>query len=77
MDGQAYFNDYFLTNIIGHIQPSGTYYRIPAPQLSKEHIGLIDMDIDHSSALKTLKGMGDQAGYHSAVQRRYFHFLIN
>ena len=68
MDGQAYFNDFFLKNIIGHIQPSGTYYRIPTPKLSKEHIGLIDMDIAHSSALKTLKGMGDQDGYHYAIQ---------
>lgn len=75
MDGQAYFNDFFLTNIIGHIQPSGTYYRIPAPQLSKEHIGLIDMDIAHISALKTLKGMGDQAGYHSAVQPEVLSFF--
>lgn len=75
MDGQAYFNDFFLTNIINHIQPSGTYYRIPTPQLSKEHIGLIDMDIAHSSALKTLKGMGDQAGYHSAVQPEVLSFF--
>lgn len=75
MDGQAYFNDFFLTNIINHIQPSGTYYRIPAPQLSKEHIGLIDMDIAHRNALKTLKGMGDQAGYHSAVQPDILSFF--
>lgn len=75
MDGQAYFNDFFLTNIIGHIQPSGTYYRIPAPKLSKEHIGLIDMDIAHRSALKTLKGMGDQDGYHYAVQPEILSFF--
>lgn len=75
MDGQAYFNDFFLTNIIEHIQPSGTYYRIPAPQLGKEQMGMIDMDIAHSSALKTLKVMGDQAGYHSAVQPEVLSFF--
>jgi len=75
MDGQAFFNDFFLTNLIGHIQPSGTYYRIPSPQLSKEHIGMIDMDIAHSSALKTIKGMGDQAGYHYAVQPEVLSFF--
>lgn len=75
MDGQAYFNDFFLTNIIDHIQPSGSYYRIPSPKLSKEHIGMIDMDIAHRSALKTLKGMGDQAGYHSAIQPEVLSFF--
>lgn len=75
MDGQAYFNDFFLATVIGHIQPSGTYYRIPAPQLSKEHINMIDMDIAHSSVLKTLKGMGDQAGYHFAVQPEVLSFF--
>jgi len=75
MDGQAYFNDFFLSNIIGHIQPSGTYYRIPTPKLSKEHIGLIDMDIAHKRALKTLKGMGDQDGYHYAIQPEVLAFF--
>ena len=75
MDGQAYFNDFFLTNLISHIKPSGTYYRIPAPLLSKEHIGMIDMDIAHSIALKTIKGMGDQAGYHYAVQPEVLSFF--
>jgi hypothetical protein len=36
---------------------------------------MIDMDIAHSSALKTLKGMGDQAGYHSAVQPEVLSFF--
>lgn len=75
MDGQAYFNDFFLTNIINHIQPSGSYYRIPSPKLSKEHIGMIDMDIAHLNALKTLKGMGDQDGYHYAVQPEVLSFF--
>lgn len=75
MDGQAYFNDFFLTNIIDHIQPAGTYYRIPPPKLSKEHIGMIDMDIAHMNALKTLKGMGDQVGYHSAIQPEVLSFF--
>jgi hypothetical protein len=38
-------------------------------------MGLIDMDIAHSSALKTLKGMGDQAGFHSAVQPQVLSFF--
>jgi len=75
MDGQAYFNDFFLKNIIGHIQPSGKYYRIPTPKMSKEHIGLIDMDITHTAALKTLKAMGDQDGYHYAIQPEVLAFF--
>jgi len=75
MDGQAFFNDFFLANLVDHIQPSGTYYRIPAPLISREHIGMIDMDIAHQSALQTLKGMGDQAGYHSAIQPEVLAFF--
>lgn len=75
MDGQAHSIDFFLTNILGLIQPSGTYYRIPAPQLSKEHMEMIDMDIAHRSALKTLKGMGDQAGYYYALQPEVLSFF--
>ncbi|QHS63526.1 CBASS cGAMP-activated phospholipase [Chitinophaga agri] len=75
MDGQAYFNDFFLKRIINNIQPSGTYYRIPPPALSKQHIGLIDMDIAHQKALKTLKAMGDQDGYHYAIQNEVLEFF--
>lgn len=75
MDGQAYFNDFFLKNIINNIKPTGTYYRIPSPTLSKEHIGMIDMDIAYHDALKTLKGMGDQDGYHHAVQEEVLGFF--
>lgn len=75
MDGQAFFNDFFLANIIDHIQPAGTYYRIPTPRLSKEHLGLIDMDIAHKKALKTLKGMGDQDGFHYAIQPEVSSFF--
>jgi len=75
MDGQSYFNDFFLSKIVGHIEPPGKYYRIPTPKLSKEHIGLIDMDIAHELALKTLKGMGDQDGYHYAIQPEVLSFF--
>jgi hypothetical protein len=77
MDGQAFFNDFFLNNIIGHIQPHGTYYRIPSPKMSLDHIGIIDMDITHSSALKTLKGMGDQDGYYYAIQSEVLAFFTD
>ena len=75
MDGQAFFNDFFLKKIINNIQPSGTYYRIPSPKLSKEHIGTIDMDIAHKAALKTLKGMGDHDGYQYAIQQEVLDFF--
>ncbi len=75
MDGQAYFSDFFMKNIIDNIHPKGTYFRIPSPKLSKEHIGVIDMDITHNGALKTLKAMGDHDGYHYAIQPQVLEFF--
>jgi hypothetical protein len=77
MDGQAYFNDFFLRKVIHNINPQGKYYRIPSPKLSKEHIGIIDMDRADKKALKTLKGMGDQDGYHYAIQDEVLEFFKN
>lgn len=75
MDGQAFFNDFFLRKVINNITPQGKYYRIPSPKLSKEHIGVIDMDRADKKALKTLKGMGDQDGYHHAIQDEVLEFF--
>ena len=75
MDGQAYFNDFFLKQIINNINPSGKYYRIPTPKLSKEHIGIIDMDRADKKALKTLKGLGDQDGYYYDIQPEVLEFF--
>lgn len=75
MDGQAFFNDFFLKKVIKNINPPGKYYRIPSPKLSKEHIGIIDMDRTDQKALKTLKGMGDQDGYHYAIQDEILEFF--
>ncbi len=75
MDGQAFFNHHFLKKIIDKIEPKGKYYRIPSPKLSREHIGVIDMDRTDKKALKTLRGMGDQDGYHYAIQKEVLEFF--
>lgn len=75
MDGQAYFNDFFLKKVIENINPKGNYYRIPSPKLSKEHIGIIHMDRADRKALKTLKDMGDHRGYHYAIQNEILEFF--
>jgi len=75
MDGQSYFHDFFLNHIINNIEPKGSYVRIPSPKLSKEHIGIIDMDIAHANALKTLKSFGDQDGYHYAIHKDVLAFF--
>jgi hypothetical protein len=75
MDGQAFFNNFFLENIIENIHPPGTYYRIPSPKLSREHIGVIDMDRADRRALKTLQSMGDMDGYHFALQPEVLEFF--
>ncbi len=75
MDGQAFFNDFFLRKVINNINPKGKYYRIPSPKLSKEHIGIIDMDRADNKAIKTLKAMGDHDGYHYAIQDEVLEFF--
>lgn len=75
MDGQSYFNNFFLEGIIDNIRPLGHYYRIPSPSLSKEQIGVIDMDIAHNKALKTLKSLGDSDGHKQAIDPRVQAFF--
>lgn len=75
MDGQSFFTDFFLTKIINNINPPGTYYRVPSPKLSHEHIGVIEMDRTDAKALKTLKAMGDHDGYTYAVKEEVLKFF--
>lgn len=75
MDGQSFFTDFFLNKIIDNINPKGTYYRVPSPKLSHEHIGVIEMDRTDKKALKTLKAMGDHDGYTYAVKPEVLKFF--
>lgn len=75
MDGQSYFTDFFLRKIINNINPKGTYYRVPSPVLSHEHVGIIDMDRADINALKTIKGMGDHDGYTYATKPEVLEFF--
>lgn len=75
LDGQAFFTDFFLSRIINNINPQGTYYRVPSPKLSHEHIGVIEMDRTDKKALKTLKALGDHDGYTYAVKEEVLTFF--
>ncbi|MBX3165093.1 MAG: patatin-like phospholipase family protein [Bacteroidetes bacterium] len=75
MDGQAYFTDFFLNNIINNINPKGMYYRVPSPKLSNEHMGAIDMDKTDEKALKTIKALGDHDGYTYATKAEILEFF--
>lgn len=75
MDGQAYFSNFFLSKIVAKINPTGTYFRVPSPTLSHEHIGVIDMDRTDRNALRTIKGLGDQDGFAYSMREEVLDFF--
>lgn len=75
MDGQSFFSNFFLSKIVSKINPPGTYFRVPSPTLSHEHIGVIDMDRTDRNALKTIKAMGDHDGYIYSMKKEVLDFF--
>lgn len=63
MEGQAFFNDFFMQRIVEHTKVPGSYYRVPHPtKLSANHISKIALDNTSSPAISLLKGFGSQIG---------------
>lgn len=68
LDGQSFFTDHFLKNMVKKISPIGNYIRIDSPKLSKKQIDSIKMDKADIVALKTLKSLGENTGYNIATK---------
>lgn len=76
LDGQSFFADHFLKNIINKITPSGEYLRIDSPtNLSKEHIDSIAMDKADEISINTLISLGEDIGYKYATQKNVLKFF--
>ncbi|MES2863005.1 MAG: CBASS cGAMP-activated phospholipase [Bacteroidota bacterium] len=77
LDGQSFFTDHFLKNMVNKITPKGNYIRINSPELSKKQIETIEMDKADKIALKTLKSLGDNVGYNYATNKSILDMFNN
>lgn len=75
LDGQSYFAHFFLLKIVNKINPKGTYFRIPPPELSLSQMGLISMDRADKKALKTIRTLGDHIGNTYAMKSEILDFF--
>jgi patatin-like phospholipase/acyl hydrolase len=74
MEGQAYFTHFFAETAIKEINKRNKYTRISSPDLSIEHMKVIEMDRADLKALKTLKSLGEQEGATSAMKKEVLDF---
>ena len=63
LDGQSFFADHFMQSIQDNIKTEGLYYRIPNPDLSREHLEDIDLDNASKGSLDLLYKIGDRTGF--------------
>jgi len=72
LDGQNYFADFFIKNMIENISPRGSYLRIPSPeQLSLEHSKDIGLDKAGTASIKLLQSLGNQQGINYTTKREH------
>lgn len=74
MDGQAYFAHFFLYTALQRINKDSIYVRVESPKLSSAQMPIVEMDRADSKALKTLKTLGEQDGYTSALKPEVLQF---
>ncbi len=70
LDGQSYFTHTFMNAIQDNIKTEGLYYRIPNPDLSREHMKDIDLDNASKGSLDLLYKIGDRVGYDYRASQR-------
>jgi hypothetical protein len=75
LDGQSFFTHFFLSKIVKKIDPKGTYFRIPPPELSLQQMGLISMDRADQKALKTIRTLGNHVGNTYAMKSEILEFF--
>lgn len=74
-DGQAYFTNFFMEKIVNCTNPSGTYYRIPSPDLSSEQMKIISMDRTDDKAIDLLSHFGNSNGYEYRTKEKVRDFF--
>lgn len=62
-EGQSFFADRFMTNVIPKIYPNTFYHRIPSPNLSPEQAKDIDLDKANKKSIQLLEILGHQVGH--------------
>ncbi|MEZ4945559.1 MAG: CBASS cGAMP-activated phospholipase [Cyclobacteriaceae bacterium] len=75
MDGQAYFSHFFLETAINRIDANSKYVRIKSPELSPDHMKVLEMDRADKKALSTLKSLGNHDGYTATNNTQVMQFF--
>lgn len=75
MEGQAHFTHFFLDTALEKILPNSKYVRIESPNLSLEHLKLIEMDRADSNAIRTINSLGVKTGVTKANDPNVMHFF--
>ena len=63
MSGQAFFTDFALSSALLHIEPQGSYFRIPQPEISPGQLKTLGLDLATAKSRKTLVHFGNLQGH--------------